>query len=505
MLKRMRSIHKATQLVLSVALLLGVAACPGACGERYYVNSIYNIRTPNPWASMRKYKAFVDESKARGFNSINLDISWATARRDGTYDFSLFDRQVSYAISKAMYVWPRLNCSLFGGREPYWFTSEMYMRGIDGKIYKHANGCIPSITHPVVLREMVRFCTAVVKHCDLTFKVSPFGVDPIVCLPFSFTPTLEAEYFFDGELDYSQSARAGFAKWVRSAYPSLGDLNTKWRTHYTSWDEIDLVTAHPTAKELYFESRLQVLLDLVGDAVHGASPRMKVGLQTGCIWDIPKRRNFNVTPLLRKMDWLLIADSYKYPHAFSTDYTRCAANGKPVSNEIDGPGFGGGNGERRAQALETYAHGGCAVFTSNWTLEELKDRNSLTFVEEAGKLSKAPAAGVKADVAIYLSVWDLINAKVNIGTYQKAYNRLSNNGARVVDILPDSVIAGDPRTLEKYKSIYLPANYTIPDNVRSALLACKDQLVVRQPRKAGILDMYGNTLAEGLCSDASVD
>ena len=124
-MKRLLSVHRTTRLVLPMALLLGASGYPGACGERYYVNSVYNVWTPNPWANMRKYRAFVDESKARGFNSINLDISWATARPDCSYDFSLFDRQVSYAISKGMYVWPRLNCSLIRGREPYWFTDEM--------------------------------------------------------------------------------------------------------------------------------------------------------------------------------------------------------------------------------------------------------------------------------------------------------------------------------------------------------------------------------------------
>lgn len=500
----LRTIRGLIKTVTALALFCAVAF-PAACAQRYYVNSVYNIWKPNPWANMRKYRAFVDESKARGFDSINMDISWATARSDGSYDFSLFDKQVSYAISKGMYVWPRLNCSLIRGREPYWFTDDMCMRDINGSIYVHSNGRIPSITHPVVLREMVRFCEAVARHCEQTFKVSPSGVDPIVCMPFGFTPTLEAEYFFDGELDYSHSARDGFAKWVRSAYPSLGDLNDKWGSSYKAWDEVDLAKAHPTAKELYFESRLQILLDLVGDSVHKASPRMKVGLQTGCIWDIAKRRTMNITPLLRKMDWLLIADSYRYPHAFSTDYARCSASGKPVSNEIDGPGFGGGNEERLTQALRTYAHGGRAVFTSNWSLEELRDHKSWTFLEKAARLSTAPVPDIKADAAIYLSVWDLINGKVARATYQKIYDTISGNGVKVVDVLPDAVIAGNPRILEKYKSVYLPANYTIPTNVRGVLLAYKDKLIIQQPGKAGTLDIYGRAVAKRLCPDSPLD
>ncbi|MHB9036786.1 MAG: beta-galactosidase [Armatimonadota bacterium] len=481
-------------LIPAAALALLAQHCApleaNAESRRYYVNSIYNIWKPNSWADMRRYKAFVDESKARGFDSINLDISWATARRDGAYDFSLFDKQMSYALSKGMYVWPRLNCSLISEYKPYWFTDDMYMRDISGKIHRHANGKIPSITHPVVLKEIVRFCEAVAKHCDHKFKALPSGKDPIVCMPFSFTPTLEAEYFFDGELDYSQSAKQAFKKWVRAAYPSLADLNAKWGTSYKAWDEVVLANAHPTAKELYFESRLQILLDLVGDSVHKASPRMKVGLQTGCIWDIAKRRNFNVTPLLRKMDWVLVADSYIYPHAFSVDYLRCSAPGKLVSNEIDGSGFGGGNEERLKQGVQSCIHGANAVFTSNWSLEALKDHKTWTFFEEIPKVCDK-RADLKADVAIYLSPWDLINSKVSVNVYQETYNKLSENGVKVVDVIPDAVIAADPRILGKYKAVYLPANYTIPGNVRNILLTYKDKLIIQEPDNAGTLDIYG--------------
>jgi|GEM_PF-7011266 len=459
--------------------------------KRYFVNSVYNIGRPNSWADMKRYKAFVDESKSRGFNSINMDVRWDSARPDGTYDFSLFDEQANYAISKGMYIWPRLNCSLINDYNPYWFRDEMYMRDISGQIYRHQNGPIPSPTHPKVLKEMARFCKAVTEHCDHTFKALPSGENPVVCMPFSFTATLEAEYFFDGTLDYSQSAQDQFRKWVRMEYPSLANLNAKWGTFCKTWDEVNLLKAHPTAKELYFESRLQILFDLIGNTVHKANPRMKVGMQVGCIWDIPQRRVFNVTHLLRKMDWILVADDYTYPHAFSADYARCSAPGKQISNEF-GPGVGGLHEQQGLeQAVQTYAHGVNTVFTSNWSLEDIIDHNKWAYLREIAKLSNKSDIAPKSDDAIYLSTWDLINKRVDIWTYLKTYEKLSENGAKIVDVIPDTIIADNPDILLQYRSIYLPANYTITAPVRTQLLNYRSKLIVSQPDMAGTCDIYG--------------
>ncbi|MHB9038463.1 MAG: glycosyl hydrolase family 28 protein [Armatimonadota bacterium] len=44
----MRSVLLAIRALASTVLLLGAVVCPGACGQRYYVNSVYNICKPNP-------------------------------------------------------------------------------------------------------------------------------------------------------------------------------------------------------------------------------------------------------------------------------------------------------------------------------------------------------------------------------------------------------------------------------------------------------------------------
>ena len=141
------------------------------------------------------FRDYVDASKARGFNAINLDVSWNTEREDGSYDFSQFDDQVRYVISQDMWVFVRVNCSTIGDKIPHWFTDEHLMRNVDGSIYRHEHGgTVPCITHPVVLEKMVRFCGAVSKHCDSAFPLRPSGADPIVCLILSFTPTMAVSY-----------------------------------------------------------------------------------------------------------------------------------------------------------------------------------------------------------------------------------------------------------------------------------------------------------------------
>lgn len=456
---------------------------------RYYVNSVYN-----PWGwynDIGVFGAFVDASKARGCNAMSTDVSWATEREDGTYDFTLFDQQVNYVISKGMSVFVRVNCSTIINL-PYWFTDDMLMCLPDGSVYRHERGgTMPSIADPLVVDKMVRFFGAVARHCAEAFPVRPSGADPIVCLTLSFSPCLESEYFFEGDTDYSPAARNGFAKWVRGAYPSLADLNDRWGAGYASWGEVSLAEAHPTAKELYFEHTLQALFDRIADAGHWASPRIKVGLQSGCIWDNPRRRIMNVTRILRKLDWLSVADAPMYPHAFSTDYLRCSAPGKMVSNEIDGPWTGGTNEQWLDQAIQTYAHGANALFMANWSIEGLRDRAKWTFPDTAARLARQPVTRCEPNVAIYLSVWDLINSRIGVGTYQQTYDRLSENGRYPVDILPDQVIADNPDLLSRYELIYLPANRTITDEVRRALVKHRVRLVVEQPEIAGDLDIYG--------------
>ncbi len=134
-------------------------------------------------------------------------------------------------------------------------------------------------------------------------------------------------------------------------------------------------------------------------------------------------------------------------------------------------------------------HGGSAVFTSNWDLEAIKDRKAWSYLSKIPKLPRKLAE--KSSVAMYLSPWDLINKKVDIHTYLKTYDKLSGNGARIVDVIPDAVITDNPRILAHYKSIYLPANYTIPDQVRAALLKNRGKLIIEQPAMAGTLDIYG--------------
>lgn len=470
--------------------LPAVLLCSAATGQpRYFVNSAYNPW--GWWADSKVFEAYVDVSKARGHNAMTVDISWAAERPDGSYDFSLLDSQVNCILSRNMSAFVRLNLSTIANKVPYWFTDEHLMCQPDGSVYRHAHGgTIPSISCPLVIEKMVRFAGAVARHCDRAFPLRASGAETILGLSVSFTPTLECEYFFDGEIDYSTWARADFARWVRREYASLADLNGKWGTHYTRWDEAGLVSAHPTAKELFFESNLRDLLDRIGDAVRSASPRIKVGMQTGCIWDVFKRRVMNVTPLLRKMDWIYVADAPSYPHAFSTDYLRCSAPGKLISNEIDGPWTGGTDEQWTDQAIQTYAHGANALFTANWSMDDMRDAGKWTFRRVARRLAHEPAVKPKPDVAIYLSTWDLIHQKIGVGTYQQAYNELSSNGLNAVDVLPDAVIAAGPDALARYQRVYLPANVIIPPEVRSALLRYRGRLVIAQPDRAGTMDVY---------------
>jgi hypothetical protein len=302
---------------------------------------------------------------------------------------------------------------------------------------------------------------------------------------------MASQYFPDADVDYSPAAEADFAIWVKKQYKSLDDLNAKWEKKYKNWQEIKLKDAHNTARELYFEFTLQRILDAIGNAVHNSS-NLKVGLQGGCIWDSPHRRIMNITPLLAKLDWLMVVDAPDYDHAFTTDYARCSAMGKRVSNEINIANQATAtNGKYFNQGVRTFDHGADAVFVANWDLAGMRDNKKWPFLHFVGKMARKPAAQLKPTTAIYISTWDLINHVVDIEQYISVYNTLSDGGKVSVDVLSDYVIASNPKKLNEYTEIYLPANWTIPPSVRKALINVEKKLKVNKPLIAGTLDEYG--------------
>ncbi|MEN6371339.1 MAG: beta-galactosidase [Armatimonadota bacterium] len=475
--------------------VLVVASCAlagsMATGRRYYADTVFSW-----WPTAKDlslFQKFVDESKEKGMNSISIDVPWSIMSADGRCDFAEADKRIDYIVSRGMSVFIRINTTTLGGQSPKWLTDDMLQRIPDGSVYRRSTdgATLPSLAHPAVLRRITSFCRSTAEHYGSRYRRTASGDYPVVALSPAFSLYMESGYFPDADVDYSTAAQADFAAWVKTYYKSLADLNAKWGRNYKSWREIKLADAHNTAKQLYFEFTLQRVLGSIADAVHKAS-NIPVGLQVGCIWDNPQRRTMSVGPLMRKMDWLFTADAPDFDHAFSTDYARCSALGKKVSSEIDAASHAAAtNGRYFNQGVRAFEHGASSAVLANWDLSSIRDNDKWPFLHFLGELARKPSANPKPDKAIYVSTWDLINKTASIDQYLPVYEMLSDGGKQCVDVLSDYAISANPAILSNYSEIYLPANWTIPPEVRMALARVKNKLKASKPLIAGTLDEYG--------------
>lgn len=465
--------------------------------RRYYVNCLYNFHPNVDQAEV--YTKWYDLCDAIGFNSANMDCSWSHERPDGSIDWDVLDAQMDEGIKRGYTIWPRMNCTLIRKwlgepQIPYWLTDEMLMCRPDGSIYSDTSGSIPAITHPMVFQKMVSFATQFTKHIESYLKSRDIRNNPIVCILFSFTTTAEAEYFWQGDLDHSSSAKAAFSRWIRTRYRNLEALNLAWDTKYTSWDMVLLVYCHVTDRHLFFESQLQRLFDALGDAVHKASHRMRFGLQIGSVWDVTQRRTINISKLMRKADWIVVADSNFGPSQFTLDELRANLPGKQICDEIDGPMFGGTDELRLKQGLNTWQRGGRGVFTSNWTpVETLAETDKWRFLKALAPYKESPLPKLQPATAMLMSTWDIIcgNAASQL-IYIPAHNRLSEEGKQIIDVLTDTFVLDNPRVLARYEKIVLPHNKIIPDKLIPLLKAHRQRVVIENPELAGTQDAYGH-------------
>jgi len=435
-------------------------------------------------------RELIDVMKGRGFNGLSTDIHWNTVREDGSYDFSQLDRVVEAALTKGLVVFVRVNATLALEFKPYWVQEEHLACGVSGEpfILEPQKIGTPSIANREVLRRMAHFYEAVGCHCR-----ERFGSGRIVCFTAAFTPSVESEYL--KQIDYSPAAKTGFVSWAKKEYGSIHALNRKWGTEYKSWNEIDLVKAHPTAQELYFEHCLRRFFCIMSNALKKGDPKAKFGMQTGCIWDRARsRRTANCARFFDVCDRLFVADSPIYPHRFTCDYLRGVSQGRvDVANEIDGPYLQMLTNERILnQGIETWEQGVNTLFLCNWYLSDLKNPK-FTALYELGKLARRPARVVEADRAIYISVWDLVLGRNAIRAYQAFYNKLPDKDKRPVDIINDGVFDRDPGVLKKYREVYLPQNERIPEASRRALRTVKERLLIQDPCVAGTLDEYNRS------------
>lgn len=259
--------------LLAIAVLLMTSAAVHA-GPRCYVNTLWYSKAVEMGEDYTR--RYIDRTGELGFNAFSTDAGWGLLRGDGTYDWTAFDQMAEYALSRDLDLFVRVNTSMYS--RPYWLTDEHFACDKTGKpfIAPSQKTGIPSICHSEVLRRAAEFYKALGVHCR-----EKFGSGKVVCFSAAFTLYMESEYW--EQIDYSPAAKTDFLEWAKREYLSVRSLNRKWGTDYKSWDEVDLPTAHGTARELFFEYTLRRFFDTVSRALKEGDPKAKFGMQTGCI------------------------------------------------------------------------------------------------------------------------------------------------------------------------------------------------------------------------------
>lgn len=459
--------------------------------RRYYVSTVFSW-----WPTYRDlslFRKFVDESKQKGMNSISVDVPWTIEDARGGFDFAESDRRIDYAVEAGLSVFLRLNATTLGGQSPKWLTDDMLQATKDGSVYRRDTdrATIASLSHPTVREHLQRFARAVSEHYGTKYSSHVSGEYPVAAISPALDLYMESEYFPDAEVDYSKAAQKSFAGWVRGYYRNLGNLNGRWGSAYKRWSEVTLAAAHPTARQLFFESELAAVCGGVAKSVRSASG-IPVGFHAGASWDNANRRTLGTIPLLRDTSWVFISDAPTYNHAFSIDLARTVSGGRRVASQVDAASHAEATNSRYFnQGVRAFEHGASAMMLANWDLSNMRDNSRWPFLHFVGQITKEHLAHPRPDRAVYVSTWDLVSKSGSIDDYIPTYNALSGDGKNPVDVLTDSVIQSDPGRLDRYAEIRLPANRAIPEPVRKALQRVRERLNIAEPLVAGTTDEYG--------------
>ncbi|KPJ63857.1 hypothetical protein AMK68_02970 [candidate division KD3-62 bacterium DG_56] len=475
-------------ILLAALMALATTVSPARVRDRrLYVNTCWS-GLPS-FQTTEKFDQYLAVSTGHGFNALSIDIPWTIQKPDGSYDFSRSDERIDQIVRAGLPAFVRLKTMFAWGERTPWAKDEHLACLAGGEIYyrDERKAAVPSISHPAVRREMVKFYRAVAQHYAQRY---PDRL-PIVAYSAAWSLTAESEYMHDADIDYSPAAQKDFRQWLRRRGETLATLSQRWGKPLNSWQQVTLEAAHRTDFYRFGEYTLRRSFHELKQALRAGDSRAAFGVQFGCIWDNPNRRVSHATDVSQDADWIFIADAPLYPHRFSTDFLRGLCRGRYGSNEMDGPGAHGASNEvYLQQGTQMWEHGADAVFLCNWLLNPLEDPK-YTFLSRLGELAKQPPTAPQPKRAIYLSSWDIYNGE-GVGVYREAYDEIADRGKGPVDVINDAVILEGPAYLARYsEGIVLPHNRHLSPEVRAVIEKITVPVTVLNPQIAGTRDDYG--------------
>lgn len=346
---------------------------------------------PTPLAD---YKTYVDEIAGDGFNAMKVHLPWAkVVSRSGSVDYTLFDQQVDYILSKG------LRCAIgidllrdFADGQDAILSADDLMVDPVGRVNIWPANQNLSQFAPASRTAVARAAEFV---NDVTDRYHRRAGDGIAFYESTLSQYAESEYwngvydsktntYVAGHYDYSTTAVNRFRSWLEKRYGSIGDLNSSWGAGYSSFGEVQAPTDFlgEAGKDwyLYRHDMLAKALNRFGAAVHDVSSELRHSVRFGSTYDTaaPWRGTILFPQLARHADAVHVDDAPKYNHPFAMDLLGSSLPSRVwTGNEVDGPGSAD-DATYLKQASESFAHGATVLCVANWgNLATLQARRSL--------------------------------------------------------------------------------------------------------------------------------
>ncbi len=448
--------------------------------------NLFGVTLRGSWPARRWYE-FIDKSRALGYNTISLDIPWGQVeRKPGVFDFTRFDAAIAYAANRGYVLqlkpwWVR--CAY-----PIWICPalEQACHPADGATWA------PQLTFAdrELNARVARYAGEIAQH----YRGYPNVVYTPVC-----GPSAEMEYSHGQYADYSPVARARFVQWLERKYGQIAKLNAAWGSKRADFTDVVAPRLGRQAKRpipdldpaffdfmAFREDLLKQLMTEIYTSMKAGDPECRLGIQVGRTHDGPmlaQRGTPGIHYWGRPYEWI-IADPQPQKRTdnagYIVDFIR-AGNKRAGVEQTTYTSYAGDPAAFWEFTWKVWAHGGPLMLIANCT--PYSDAEGIRISRTSAEQIRAAARFDPPKTAMFVSKWELYawhDGKRWLDC-RKAYERLADNGKRVVDVINGDMINNLPGLLDRYATIVVPYGDVLDETERAALARHAGKLVIESP------------------------
>ncbi len=457
-----------------------------AVGRTFDDTNLLGVTLRGGWPTSRWYE-YVDRSQEIGYNTISLDIPWGQVEREpGVFDFERFDNLIAYAANRGYYLqlkpwWVR--CSY-----PMWVcpSLEQQCHPAEGKTWA------PQLTFadPELTERIARYSREIARR----YRGYPNVVYTPVC-----GPSAEMEYSHGQYCDYSPAAMTRFSEWLQAKYGSIAELNQAWGSKHDSF--LAVRAPHlgnkanrelPDLDPAYFdfmafrEDMLKELMSSIYAAMKAADPDCRLGIQVGRTHDGPmlaKRVTPGIHYWAQPYEWI-ISDPQPQKRTDSAgyivDFIR-SGNKVPGVEQTTYQSYADDPAAFWEFTWQVWQHGAPLMLIANCVPHS--DAEGIRTSRKSAEQIRDVARFERPKTAMFLSKWELYAWQTGQRwlDLRRAYQRLTDDGTLVIDVINGDIIANVPGLLDHYDKVVVPYGDVIGVHEKAALDAHADKLVIESP------------------------